>query len=136
MLAKEVLPQFQFGLIQTDRATVAAQQPGATFAANPIAQIIAQNGATGSRYDHLRKRESVARPSIDDWDEQHCLARKGNAHTLDSHKEQHRPVGVGHQPMRQLGCGKMKHLSFAFPISPPNIYYPCCRPASTGTCCC
>ncbi len=121
MLAEEVLPQFHFALIEAKVTTVAAQQTVATFAPNPVAEIIAQNCTTGSRHDHQRRREAVGYPGIGGCDEQYGLASKGNAHTFDGHKEQHHPVTVGCQTMRQLGCGKMKHVNAAPSISPPVL---------------
>ena len=120
VLAEEILSQFHFALIETDVAAIAAQQTIATFAPNPVAEIIAQNCATGSSRDHQCDREAVGRSSIDSRDEEHGLARKGYAHALDGHKEQHRPVAVGCQKMRQLGCGKMEHVNCAFFTSPPT----------------
>ena len=61
MLAEEVLPQFHFALIEAKVMTVATQQTVATFAPNPVAQIIAQNCATGGRRDHQPNGEAVGR---------------------------------------------------------------------------
>ena len=121
MLTEEVLPQFHPVLINVKIMAIAAQQPVAAFASYPVADIIAQNCPEGSRRNDQRNGETMGRPSIDGCDEQHGLARKGNARTLYGHKDQHRPVAVGRQKMRQLGCGKMKHLSAAFSLSSPML---------------
>src|SRR5437868_4868669 len=118
MLAEEVLPQFHFALVEAKVMTVAAQKAVAAFTSNPVAQIIAYNRPQGRRSDHQRNGEAVSRPGIDGGHEQHGLARKGYSHTLDGHKEQHRPIAIDRQKMHQLGCGKMEH---AVLLSPPPL---------------
>src|SRR5260370_32597559 len=81
MLAEEVLPQFHFALIEAKVMTVAAQQTVATFAPNPVAEIIAQNCTTGSRHDHQRRREAVGHTRIDGCDEPHRSATTRQSHT-------------------------------------------------------
>src|SRR2546425_3224784 len=118
MLAEEVLPQFHFALIEAKVMTVAAQQTIAAFTPHPVAEIMAYNRPQGRRRDHQRNGEAVSRPGIDGRHEQHGLAPKGDSHTLDGHKEQHRPIAIDRQKMHQLGCGKMEH---AVLLSPPPL---------------
>src|SRR5260370_3617150 len=49
MLAEEILPQFHFALIEAQLTTVAAQQTVATFAPNPVAEMIAPQCLTCRR---------------------------------------------------------------------------------------
>src|SRR5260370_36282337 len=76
MLAEEILPQFHFALIEAKVMTVAAQQTVATFAPNPVAEIIAKNCTTGSRHDHQRRREAAGCASEGRCDGKNGAARK------------------------------------------------------------
>src|SRR5712691_4791617 len=102
MLQEEVLPQFQLALIKTNRAAIAAQQTVATFASNPEAQIITQNGPTGGSYNHESKGQAVRRPSINGGNEQHRLAREGNACALDGDKDEDGPIAIGSQQLLEI----------------------------------
>ncbi len=99
MLAEQVQPQFQFALIEADVASVTAQQAEPTFAAHPEPEIIAQDRPAGGCHDHQGNGQPVRRPSIDSSNQQHGLAREGNAHALDGDEEQDRPVAIGAQEM-------------------------------------
>ena len=102
VLHEEVLPQFQLAFIQTNIATVAAQETVAALASDPEAEIIAQDGATGGSHDHERNGKMMRCPCINGGNEQHRLAREGNACALDGNKDENCPIAVGGKQMQEI----------------------------------
>src|SRR5947209_8674933 len=89
--------------------TVAAKEAVSKLAAQQEAEIITQDSTTGSGQDHQRKGKAVCCPSKNGGNEQHTLAGKGNARTLDSDKDEDSPIAIGGEQMEKIMWMKRDH---------------------------
>ncbi len=108
--AKEVETQFQLALVETDEVTVAAQQAVAALAPNPEAEVIAQDGPAGCCGNDQHHGELVCGARVDGCHQQHRLAGKGNARTLDGNTRKDGPIAVGGEQHHEACCTILEHL--------------------------
>jgi hypothetical protein len=102
--AEEIQTQFQLPLVEADQVTVAAQQPVATLAPNPEAQVISQDGPAGCRGNDQYGRELVRSARVNGCHQQHRLAGKRDARTLDGNTGKDGPIAVGGKQAHEACC--------------------------------
>ncbi len=107
---EEVEAQFQLALVEADIVPVAMHETIATLAPHPEAEIIAQNGPAGRRSNDQHKGELVGGARVDGCHQQHRLAGKGNASTLDGNTRKDGPIAVGGEQGHEACCTTLHHL--------------------------
>ncbi len=104
MPAEEIQTQFQLPLVEADQVTVAAQQPVAPLASHPEAQVIPQDREAFRRGNDQHRRELVRGARVNGCHQQHRLAGKRDARTLDGNTGKDGPIAIGGEQAHEACC--------------------------------
>src|SRR6185437_1235006 len=107
VLEKQIHAELHLGLVEVDISAVAQHQLVAELAAEPEADVVAEDGTGRRRGDDQGDVEVVRRSGIDGGGEQHRLARKWDADALDADKEHDRPITIGGYQLVEFMTGEM-----------------------------
>lgn len=110
MLQKEVLAQLYAALGDSDVAAVAEQEGIAKLAADPEANVISDDCASGRRDDHPGDAQPMRRARVDRGSQQCRLAREGNNDAFDAVGQRDRALPVLANQVRYIGR-QQRHIS-------------------------